>query len=248
MVTIKDIAKQAGVTPSTVSRVLNQSGGYSDKTRQKVLQIAAELHYQKNEAASNLVAQTSNVVGVLITNATTSFAAPIIDGIEDWAYQHGIRILLAHCGLNDAARLKACLDLMAGQKVSGILSIGFSLCNHAMEADFSFFEAYILQLTKRILAMEVPYGTCFNVNAPCGELKGIRVARQCKGRWIKEFEKRTDPHGRDYYWMTGEFLSAETDANDTDEAWLNQGYITVVPVRIDMTDYDLLAQMKSLEV
>ena len=47
MVTIKDIAKQAGVTPSTVSRVLNQSGGYSDKTRQKVLQIAAELHYQK---------------------------------------------------------------------------------------------------------------------------------------------------------------------------------------------------------
>lgn len=123
MVTIKDIAKQAGVTPSTVSRVLNQSGGYSDKTRQKVLQIAAELHYQKNEAASNLVAQTSNVIGVLITNATTSFAAPIIDGIEDWAYQHGIRILLAHCGLNDAARLKACLDLMAGQKVSGILSI-----------------------------------------------------------------------------------------------------------------------------
>lgn len=132
--------------------------------------------------------------------------------------------------------------------VCGILSIGFSLCNHAMEADFSYFEAYILQLTKQILAMDVPYGTCFNVNAPCGELKGIRVARQCKGKWIKEFEKRTDPHGRDYYWMTGEFLNAEADAVDTDEAWLSQGYITVVPVKIDMTDYDWLVKMKSLEI
>lgn len=123
MATIKDIARLAKVTPSTVSRVLNHSGGYSEKTRRRVEKIADELHYQKNEAAVNLVAQTSNLIGVIVTNATTSFAAPIIDSIEDWAYQNGGRILLAHCGLNDSKRLKACLNLMAGRKVNGIISI-----------------------------------------------------------------------------------------------------------------------------
>ena len=82
MATIKDIARLAKVTPSTVSRVLNHSGGYSEKTRRRVEKIADELHYQKNEAAVNLVAQTSNLIGVIVTNATTSFAAPIIDSIE----------------------------------------------------------------------------------------------------------------------------------------------------------------------
>lgn len=123
MVTIKDIARLANVTPSTVSRVLNQSGGYREKTKQRVEKIAQELHYQKNEAASNLVAKTSNLIGVIITNATTSFAAPIIDRIEDWAYQHGGRILLAHGGQGDPQRLKACLNLMAGRKVNGIISV-----------------------------------------------------------------------------------------------------------------------------
>lgn len=132
--------------------------------------------------------------------------------------------------------------------VSGIPAIGFSLCNHSFEADFSHFEPHILPITKRIMDMNIPYGTCFNVNAPCGEIKGVRVTRQCRGKWIKEFEKRIDPHGRDYYWMTGEFLNVEPEADDTDEAWLGQGYITVVPVRIDMTDYDFLAQMKALEI
>lgn len=123
MATIKDIAKLAKVTPSTVSRVLNHSGGYSEKTRRRVEQIAREQHYQKNEVAVNLVAQSSNLIGVIVTNATTSFAAPIIDSIEDWSYQYGSRILLAHCGLNDSERLKECLNLMAGRKVKGIISI-----------------------------------------------------------------------------------------------------------------------------
>lgn len=123
MATIKDIAKRAGVTPSTVSRVLNQSGGYGEKTRQKVLKIANQLHYQRNEAAADLVAKRSKLIGVIVTNATTSFAAPIIDGIEDWAYQHGAKILLAHCGLHDQDRLADSLELMQSQRVGGIIAI-----------------------------------------------------------------------------------------------------------------------------
>jgi Transcriptional regulators len=82
---------------------------------------------QKNEAAVNLVAQTSNLIGVIVTNATTSFAAPIIDSIEDWAYQNGGRILLAHCGLNDSERLKTCLNLMAGVKSTVSFQFRFNL-------------------------------------------------------------------------------------------------------------------------
>ncbi|KRM09573.1 LacI family DNA-binding transcriptional regulator [Paucilactobacillus suebicus] len=129
MATIKDIAKQAGVTPSTVSRVLNHAGGYNEATKIKVEKIAASLHYQKNEYASNLVGKKSNLIGVIITDSKSSFASPIIDSVEDSAYQNGIRILLAHCGQNDPQRLRFCLDLMAGQKVTGIISVAVQFDN-----------------------------------------------------------------------------------------------------------------------
>ncbi|MFC6254943.1 LacI family DNA-binding transcriptional regulator [Secundilactobacillus hailunensis] len=133
MATIKDIAKQAGVTPSTVSRVLNNTGGYNDKTKAKIEAIAKSLHYQKNEAASNLVAKTSNLIGVIITDSKTSFAAPIIDSVEDTAYTNGVRILLAHCGLNNPKRLRFCLDLMAGQKVNGIISVAVQFDDDSLD-------------------------------------------------------------------------------------------------------------------
>ena len=124
MKTIKDIAKAAGVSPSTVSRVLNNSGGYNEKTKQKILAISDQLNYQKNEYASSLVsAKKANVIGVIITNAKSSFSTKVIEGIEDLGYQKDARILLAHCGMFDEERLRKCIDLMLGQNVTGIISI-----------------------------------------------------------------------------------------------------------------------------
>lgn len=130
--------------------------------------------------------------------------------------------------------------------VSGVHAIGYSLCDHAKDADFSAFASYIPDLTMALCRMDVPAGTCFNVNAPAGAVKGIRAARQCAGRWVKEFEKRVDPHGRPYYWMTGEFLNEDAGAEDTDEYWLGEGYITVVPVKVDMTDFAVLQDLKGV--
>ena len=62
----------------------------------------------------------------------------------------------------------------------------------------------------------------------------------------EEFEKRTDPHGRLYYWMTGRFINQEPKAIDTDEALLQKGYVTIVPTKIDMTDFDFLKQLSEL--
>ena len=122
----------------------------------------------------------------------------------------------------------------------GIKSIGFSLCDYDADADFSHFSPYIVTLTKQIIAMDVPEGTCFNINAPKGTIKGTRKVRQCKARWEKEFETRIDPQGKPYYWITGIFVNLEPDSPDTDERALAEGYISIVPTKIDMTDYDFI--------
>jgi len=123
---------------------------------------------------------------------------------------------------------------------NGILSIGFSIDTHSLEADFSNFEPYILKITRVALEKGLPHATCLNVNAPKDLIAGVRVSRQCDGHWTKEFEKRTDPQGRAYYWLTGYFENHEPDAEDTDEWALNNGYISIVPTKIDLTAYEAM--------
>jgi len=123
---------------------------------------------------------------------------------------------------------------------NGIPSIGFSICNHSLEADFSYFESYVSQIAAETLKNGLPHATCLNVNAPIGEITGVKVARQCDGRWTKEYAKRLDPQGRAYFWLTGNFENHEPDALDTDEWALNNGYISIVPTKIDLTAYEAM--------
>ncbi len=128
---------------------------------------------------------------------------------------------------------------------NGIPSIGFSIDDHSMEADFDFFKPYVLQITKEVLEKGLPERVCLNINAPIGKIKGIRIARQCNGFWTKEFEKRDDPRGNgNYFWMTGYFENTELNAKDTDEWALANGYISIVPTKIDMTDYAMIEELK----
>ncbi|PKP40638.1 MAG: hypothetical protein CVT95_13340, partial [Bacteroidetes bacterium HGW-Bacteroidetes-12] len=90
-------------------------------------------------------------------------------------------------------------------------------------------------------------GTCLNVNFPAipiNEIKGIKLCRQHMGTWREEFDKRTDPRGMEYFWLTGYYHNEEPGATDTDETALSQGYISVVPVSIDLTDKDELMRFK----
>ena len=128
---------------------------------------------------------------------------------------------------------------------NGILSIGFSICNHSYDVDFSHFESYVLQITRLALQNGLPNGTCLNVNAPCGTIAGIKISRQCDGQWVKEFEKRTDPQGRSYFWLTGYFENHEPDAEDTDEWALLKGYISIVPTKIDLTAYQAMSEISN---
>jgi len=128
---------------------------------------------------------------------------------------------------------------------NGILSIGFSVCDHSLDADFSIFESYVLKIARTALVNGLPHATCLNVNAPVGAIKGVRIARQCDGRWTKEYAKRTDPRGGSYFWLTGNFENHEPEAEDTDEWALDHGFISIVPTKIDLTAYDTMDKIRS---
>ena len=126
--------------------------------------------------------------------------------------------------------------------LKGIPSIGFSLDDHAMDADFTDSIKICTDISKDVLKNKLPIGTCLNVNIPKGDnVKGYRVARQTKGSWINEFKKTQDGIGKDVYWLTGCFENDETEDTLTDEYVLKQRYVSIVPVKIDMTDYELFA-------
>jgi 5'-nucleotidase len=138
-----------------------------------------------------------------------------------------------------AAAIEGCLY--------GINSVGFSLSDFSREADFSTCRKYIRFVMQKIAAEPLPSGICLNVNIPSlpeNEIKGIRICRQAKGNWKEEFEKRKDPMGKTYYWLTGMFQNHEPDANDTDEWALANGFVSVVPVTVDMTAHGYIDKLK----
>lgn len=129
---------------------------------------------------------------------------------------------------------------------NGIPSVGFSICDYAPDADFSAFAPYIVEIVRKVLANGLDHGICLNVNAPSGPIKGMKVARQCDGRWVKEIVKKTDPRDRAYYWLTGEFENHEPESTDTDEWALANGLVSVVPTKIDMTSHEQLSKIANL--
>ena len=95
-------------------------------------------------------------------------------------------------------------------------------------------------------AERLPRPLCLNVNVPkipADDIQGIRLCRQTRGFWREDFYARQDPHGRDYFWLTGAFHNAEPEAEDTDEWALAHNYVAVVPVQVDMTDYKMLKSL-----
>jgi len=122
----------------------------------------------------------------------------------------------------------------------GIPSIGFSLIDHDTEADLTAARHYVRRVLATVLEHNGNAPVCLNVNVPTlplEDIKGIRVCRQTKGYWMEEFVRKSDPRGRDYYWLTGRFVNLEPDDPDTDEWALANGYVSVVPVTLDLTDY-----------
>jgi len=131
--------------------------------------------------------------------------------------------------------------------IEGIPAIGFSLADFNWNADFEATKPYIKKIAEQVLANKLPDGTVLNVNFPklkLEEIKGIKICRQAKAIWMEKFDKRKTPYGKDYYWLTGEFVNQDK-GEDTDEFALANGYISVVPVQFDMTAHHAIQQLNT---
>ena len=123
-------------------------------------------------------------------------------------------------------------------------SVAFSLSDYNPDAEFKYAKIYCAKVFQAVLEKGLPEFVCLNVNIPKGRPDGIEVVRQAKGKWMEEFEKRTDPHSRDYFWLSGYFNSFEDGAGDCDIAALDNNIVSVVPVNVDMTCYKALGLLK----
>lgn len=133
--------------------------------------------------------------------------------------------------------------------LQGIPSIGFSLGNYQHDADMSTAQAVARSVIAQALEHGMPGTGLLNVNVPdlpLAELKGIKVVRQAMGRWVEEFDERVDPHGRKYYWLTGNF-TLQDQGEDTDIDALRAGYASVTPMANDLTEHRVLAEVSQWE-
>ncbi len=125
--------------------------------------------------------------------------------------------------------------------VESIPSAGFSLLHHSMAADFSLSEKFVRDIMEKMRRNPPRAGVCLNINIPARIVPlGVRACRSCRGRWNEGYQRFASPLGHDFYMLAGRFINEEPDATDTDEYWLAQGYISVVPVSCDMTAGDEL--------
>ena len=130
--------------------------------------------------------------------------------------------------------------------IEGIPSIGFSLLDYSIEADFSGAKYYAKHLAEQVIGKKIDKHLCLNVNIPAQPaelLQGLKVCRQAYAKYEEEFTERKDPGGKNYYWLTGEFVNFDT-GTDTDVWALEHNFVSVVPVQFDLTHYELKTKLE----
>ena len=160
-----------------------------------------------------------------------------------------------------AANYSATMGAAEEAAINGVKSIGVSLCNFSQDADFSVVSKYLPSIIEFLLNNwpEGKYGLFYNVNFPdVAEPKGVRITRQGRGHWEREFQEwdlaaldayassgfglpssnGTLEPGEKAYMMIGDFIDDEPSSQDADHVANNEGWITVTPCTIDSTDYE----------
>lgn len=132
--------------------------------------------------------------------------------------------------------------------IEGIPAIGFSLLDYSWNANFDVLEDEIKKITQSVLKNGLPEGVVLNVNFPKSEkFKGIKICRQARGNWVETFDKRINPIGKEYYWLSGEFTNLDK-GEDTDEWALANNYVSVVPVQFDLTAHHFIQKLNNWEL
>jgi 5'-nucleotidase len=130
--------------------------------------------------------------------------------------------------------------------IESIPSAGFSLLDHSVEADFAGARKYSRMVVQRMLQTKLDKHTVLNVNIPAVPIdliKGVRICKQAYAKYEEDFIERSDPNGKKYFWLTGEFVNFDK-GRDSDVWALEHNYVSVVPVQFDLTNYVLKSKLE----
>ncbi|NLK00921.1 MAG: 5'/3'-nucleotidase SurE [Clostridia bacterium] len=129
--------------------------------------------------------------------------------------------------------------------IAGLKSMAVSLDVRCSEPNFAAAGEYILELVETYLEMDIPPETLLNVNipdVPQGEIRGVTATRIAKRRFIDAVEKRKDPRGKSYFWLSGRI--DEQELPGTDSYALGENLISISPVQLDLTNYQVIDQIQ----
>ena len=130
--------------------------------------------------------------------------------------------------------------------IESIPSVGFSILDYSVEADFTAARKYVKIIVEEVLSHPLDKHLILNVNFPAvpeSLIKGLKVCRQAYAKYEEDFIERNDPNSKKYYWLTGKFVNFDK-GRDTDVWALEHNYVSVVPVQFDMTNYVLKSKLE----
>ena len=133
--------------------------------------------------------------------------------------------------------------------VLGVPSFAVSLGTF-VNPDFGYAARFSAKFTEKLLSKRLPKGVCLNVNVPpCPEeeIAGVKFTRQGMALYQEEFDKRTDPHGGTYYWLTGQKIDKETSL-EVDDGAIAANYVSITPIHYDLTRHQMLNTLRSWDV
>lgn len=173
MPTIKDVAERAGVSVTTVSRVLNNRGYISEATRKKVYKAMEELDYQPNEVARSLFRKRSNIIGLIVPTVAHPFFAELTAYVETYAYSRGYKVLVCNSQL-DASKEQEYIWMLRRNQVDGII-----MASHTLEVEEYKKLSLPVVTFDRFISNRIPYVTSDNYQG--GKLAvELLLARGCK--------------------------------------------------------------------
>ncbi|MFZ2323142.1 MAG: 5'/3'-nucleotidase SurE [Ignavibacteriaceae bacterium] len=228
---LKEIAEVTVVAPHK-----EQSAVGHAITMQTPLRV---LEYQKNGKFFGYAVDgtPADCVKIGIRNLMPEPPDLVVSGIN-----HGSNtaINIIYSGTVSAAREAAIMD---------VPSIAISVTSHTI-IDFTFAAKVAKKLSLEISEKGLTKGTILNVNVPNlpeDKIAGILLTKQGKSKWDDIYDKRIDPYGRNYYWLTGNLFELDHDL-EYDQAAIKKNYVSVSPIHFDLTDYETYKDMKNWKI
>ncbi len=163
MTTIKDVAKLAGVSISTVSRVINESKPVSPESRRKVLNAIEVLGYEPNEVARSLVTKKSNLIGVIVDDIGNHYVSQIIRGIEEIGRMYNYDIILCS-SYGDAKTEIKFLQLLRTKQAEGVILVS-EILNNEIQDHIKVFKNNFVYINRYYNLPDLPTISIDNKNA-----------------------------------------------------------------------------------